>query len=137
MNLKTVLSICAISILSACSTPPKNESIHSIRLEPKSGLSGMALFLSCDTSKNEANVLITSPVVLEREFRFTSDKSELNLVGSVADDKSGFSKENNKKILNLIYNANTLKVTTSFTNNAEFDLAKYKTDIQNKLKACI
>ncbi|MCE6791318.1 hypothetical protein PCA27_12495 [Acinetobacter baumannii] len=137
MNLKTILSVCAISLLSACSTPPKNESIQSIRLEPKPDFSGMSLVLSCDTSKNEANVLITSPVVLENEFRFTSDKSELNLIGSVADDKSGFSKENSKKILNLIYNANTLKVTTSFTNNAEFDLAKYKTDIQNKLKACI
>ncbi|EHU3266872.1 hypothetical protein AYA92_RS18925 [Acinetobacter baumannii] len=97
----------------------------------------MALFLSCDTSKNEANVLITSPVVLEKEFRFTSDKSELNLIGSVADDKSGFSKENSKKILNLIYNANTLKVTTSFANNADFDLSKHKADIQTKLQACI
>ncbi|MDD9319995.1 hypothetical protein M0O54_07630 [Acinetobacter lactucae] len=137
MNLKTILSVCAITLLSACSTPPKNENIQSVRLEPKPDFSGMSLVLSCDNSKNEASVLIKSPVVLEKEFRFTSDKNELNLVASPADDISSFSKENSKKILNLIYDANTLKITTSFKNNAEFDLAKHKTDIQNKIKACV
>ncbi|MDC5462482.1 hypothetical protein OHW92_10665 [Acinetobacter baumannii] len=137
MNLKILFCFASALILSACASQTKNEDIQSIRLVPKPDMSGMSLILSCDLNKREAKATITSPVVLEKEFRFTTDKDELNLYAKVADDLSVFSAENSKKILNLIYQANTLKVTTSFTNNAEFDLTKQKTDIQERLKACI
>ncbi len=137
MNLKIFSILISSLILSACASQTKNEDIQSIRLKPKADMSGMSLILSCDLNKQEARAIITSPVVLEKEFRFTSNKDELNLYAKVADDLSVFSEENSKKILKLIYHADSLKVTTSFTNNAEFDLNKHKSEIQNKLKVCI
>jgi len=130
MNLKTILSICAVSLLSACSTHQKNGNIQSIRLEPKPDFSGMSLILS-------SKAVITSPTVLKKEFRFTTDENELNLQATVADDLNIFSEENSKKIIKLVHDANTLKITTSFTNNSEFDLTKQKSEIQEKIKACI